>query len=261
MIFYFSGTGNSLYVAKNIAINQNEGIVPISKEMNYDKDLYEYTVNDNEKILFIFPIYAWGPPKIVLEFISKLKINNYKENYLCSIITCGENIGNAMNLLSKKLKERELNLNSGFSLVMPNNYMIAGDVFSKEESIKIIKAADSILDEINRLISNKEKNVFKIEKGPIPQFMTSIINPCFNKFAINSDKFYVNENCIGCKICEKVCNSKCIIVDKIPSWGSNCTQCLACINYCPKRAIEYGKSTIKKGRYTNPYIDMEEMTI
>ncbi|MGL6106751.1 EFR1 family ferrodoxin [Romboutsia sp.] len=261
MIFYFSGTGNSLYIAKDIATKQKEEILSISKEMNLNKDVYEYTLKDNEKIVFIFPIYAWAPPKIVLDFINKLKINNYKENYLCSIATCGENIGNAMDLLSKKLKEKELNLNSGFSLVMPNNYMIAGDVFSKEESIKIIKASDIVLEDINKIISNKEKNILKVAKGPMPQFMTSVINPCFNKFAINSKKFYVNDNCIGCKICEKVCNTKCITVDKVPSWGENCTQCLACINYCPKRAIEFGKNTYKKGRYTNPYIDIEEMNI
>ncbi len=76
MIFYFSGTGNSLYVAKNLSSNQGEELIAISKEMKQDKDFYEYDLKPGEKIIFVYPIYAWAPPAPVVKFISKIKFNS-----------------------------------------------------------------------------------------------------------------------------------------------------------------------------------------
>lgn len=259
VILYFSGTGNSLYAAKYIATAQKEEIISISEEMKLNKEVYDYNLKDDEKIIFIFPIYAWAPPKMVLDFISKLKLNNYKENYISAVATCAKNIGNTMELLNEKLNKNGLSLDSGFSVVMPTNYIIFGDVFTKEKNNEIIEASKPVLKNINKIISNLEKDKFNVEKGNMPKVLTSVINPLFNKFAIDTKKFYVTDDCIGCKICEKVCNNNCIKVDKTPVWGESCSQCLACINYCPKTAIQYGKGTVKKGRYTNSYIKSEEM--
>lgn len=261
MIFYFSGTGNSLYIAKQISTKQNERIISISKEVNQKKELYEYELEYDEKIIFAYPIYAWAPPKVVLDFISKLRLKNYNNNYICLVCTCGENIGDTVSIFSKKLKSIGLNLDSGFSLTMPNNYMVMGDVDDKDIGLKKIEYANTVLENINKVISNKEKGIFKVDKGPLPRVMTKIVNPMFNKFSIDTSRFYANNECIGCKICEKVCNTKTIKVDKKPVWGNECTGCLACINYCPKKAIQVGKSTLNKGRYINPYISIEEMTL
>ncbi|MGL5346232.1 MAG: EFR1 family ferrodoxin [Peptostreptococcaceae bacterium] len=261
MIFYFSGTGNSLYIAKYVANKQCEKIISVSKEMSLNKDNYEYKLDENEKVIFIYPIYAWAPPKIVLEFIGKLKFKNYKDNYVTAIATCGENIGDSMSLINNKLKAIGLDLNSGFSIAMPNNYMIMGDVEVDKNVLSKLEESDLILDNINSIIGSKLDNVLMIEKGPMPAFMTKVINPLFNISAINPRKFYADENCIGCKLCEKVCNVKNITVNEKPIWGKKCTGCLACINYCPKKAIQFGKSTLKKGRYVNPKINIEEMIL
>lgn len=261
MIFYFSGTGNSLYVAKNLSSNQGEELIAISKEMKQDKDFYEYDLKPGEKIIFVYPIYAWAPPAPVVKFISKIKLNNYKNNYLTAVVTCGENIGNNMKMLEKKLGAKGLKLNSGFSIVMPNNYIILGR--ADEDDIvnsKMSKALETI-GEVNNLIGDKVRDVFKVETGPMPKVMTAIANPIFNKLAINTKKFHVTDDCIGCKLCEQVCNTKCIKVDKVPKWGDNCCQCLACISYCPKEAIQYGKYTINKKKYKNPKIAVGEMKI
>lgn len=259
MIFYFSGTGNSLYIAKNIADNQKEKIISISKEMYLKKDIYEYELKSNENIVFVYPIYAWAPPKMVLEFIDKIKLKNYNDNYTIAVASCGENIGNSMNLLSNVLNNKGISLNSGFSIAMPNNYMVMGDVEPKDNIPKLIKEANTTLDKINNIINNKVDNVFQIEKGPMPGVMTKVINPLFNMNAINTKKFYADDNCNGCKICENICNTKTIKVSDKPIWGKECTGCFACINYCPQKSIQFGKATIKKGRYINPNIDINEM--
>lgn len=256
MIFYFSGTGNSHYIAKNIAQHNKEELVSIAMATN---KINEYTLSDNEIIGFVFPIYAWGPPRPVIEFINNLKLSNYKGNYVFSIATCGENIGNAMKVLEKTLRKKGIHLNSGYSISMPNNYIIMGDVDSKEIEKEKLLAAEETLKSVNRGIERRVKGEFITQKGSLPGLLTGIINPLFNKGTSNTKKFYANDNCTSCGICEKVCNCHNIKVDGKPLWGKQCTQCMACINYCPTKAIQYGKGTEKKGRYTNPNIRLSEV--
>jgi len=259
MIFYFSGTGNSLYVARKAARHNNEELISISSEVRSGKSLYEYELKDNEMIGFVFPVYAWAPPKMVLGFIENLKLKNYNKNYIFSIAVCGDNIGNTMDVLAEHLKRKGLNLDSGFSVKMPNNYIILGNVDPKELERKKLIEADETLESINKTIEQRISGVFQVEKGPMPWFLTGVINPLFNKKAVDTRKFHVNDNCNGCGICEKVCNCGTIKVKDKPSWGWDCTQCLSCIHYCPQKAIQYGKSTAGKGRYTNPNIKIDEM--
>ena len=259
MIFYFTGTGNSLYAAKSIAQHNNEKLVSISNVLNIADEFYEYNLKKNEIIGFVFPIYAWGPPKIVLEFIEKLKLNNYQNNYIFSVATCGGSIGNTMKVIKDHLKKNDVNLSSGFSIKMPNNYILMGDVDSKEIEKEKLSAADGTLKNINNIIEQRRKGVFIVEKGFLPWLLTGFINPMFNKNTIDTTKFYVNEDCTSCGICEKVCNCNNIKVNEKPQWGKRCVQCLACIHYCPTKAIQYGKGTEKKGRYTNPNINIDEV--
>lgn len=253
MIFYFSGTGNSLYAAKSIAQHNKEELVSIASAVNSGKEVFEYSLGDNETVGFVYPVYAWGPPIMVSDFIEKLKLNNLKDNYIFSVVTCGDNIGNTMKVLNRCLEKKGLKLHSGFSVRMPNNYIIMGNVDSKELEKEKLAAADVTLKNINHWIEQRAEG-FWVEKGPVPWLLTGLINPLFNKNALDTSKFAANDKCTGCGICEKVCNSQTITVNDRPQWGERCTQCLACIHYCPTQAIQYGKATEKKGRYTHPEV-------
>jgi len=262
MIFYFTGTGNSLQVAKNMSNYHEEKIFSIASLMHKEEEYYEYTLGDNEKVGFVFPVYAWGAPKIVLDFIIKLKLNNLRDNYVFAVATCGENIGNTMRYFGKALKRSKIPLHSGFSVVMPNNYMIMGmNVDPIEASNKKLLKIDKTLNDINQVIEAKLKCVFELRRGYFPELLTPIVNPLFTKFSMNTKKFFAKDNCNSCGICEKVCNTKTIKVDIKPTWGDKCTQCLACINLCPVRAIEYGTGTIRRGRYKNPNISIDELGV
>ncbi len=255
MIFYFSGTGNSLYAAKTIACKQGEALISISSAVNSSKAFYEYELGENEIIGFVYPVYAWGPPAVVLAFIKKLKLKKYRENYTFSVATCEKNIGNTVKVLDACLWKAGLKLDSGFSIKMPNNYILLGDVDAKEIENEKLLAAEKRLERINEVIRQRVKGVFEVEKGFFPQLLTGVINPIFYRHAIDPGMFYAEDHCIGCGTCKKVCNCNNIKVDGKPQWGRRCTQCLACIHYCPTRAVQYGKTTRKKGRYTNPYVD------
>lgn len=261
MIFYFSGTGNSLQVAKNIGEHNDEKLISIAAESSSNNADFEYILKDNETIGFVYPVYAWAPPKMVINFIHKLKLNNYRDNYIFSVATCGGNIGNTMKVMMDALKKKNLNLNSGFSITMPNNYIIMGDVDSKEIEEKKLLAAQEALKSINNTIKERKKQVFQVVRGSMPGILTSVINPIFNKGAMNTQKFYAKDSCTSCGICESVCNCSTIKVEGKPKWGKECTQCLACIHLCPVRAIEYGKGTERKGRYKNPNVSVDEMRV
>lgn len=261
MIFYFSGTGNSLQVAKSIGEYNEEKLISIAGEMNSKNSDYRYALKEDETIGFVYPVYAWGPPKMVLNFIEKLNFNNYKDNYIFSVATCGENVGNTMKTMSNALKKKNLNLNSGFSIVMPNNYIVMGDVDSKENEEKKLLSAEEALKNINLIIKERKKDVFQVVKGFMPWVLSSIINPLFNKGTNNTKRFYADDICISCGICESVCNCNSIKVEGKPKWGNECTQCLACIHLCPVKAIQYGKATEKKGRYKNPNVSIDEMKV
>jgi Fe-S-cluster-containing hydrogenase component 2 len=249
MIFYFSGTGNSFHVATEVAKSQGQLPVSIAKEL--DKGTHEYQLNKNELVGFIYPIYAWGPPKIVLDFIRKIKINGEKP-YVFSISTCGSNEGNATHLLQKALRLRGLSLDSAFSLVMPGNYVIGQDICSKDEAEKILKSADERLKAINDVIEKRQTGVFQLISGSNAFLHTDVINPLFNRFARSTKNFYATDVCTHCHLCEKICPVHSITVREKPMWSKDCTQCLACINRCPVKAIQYGTHTADRGRYVFP---------
>ena len=132
MIFYFSGTGNSLYAAQKVAEICDEKLISIADEMNTWKDL-RYSLGEDERIGFVYPVYSWQPPSTVLDFVKNLKIDNYHNNFVFSISTCSGDEGYTTDTLSKAIAKRGLKMNSAFTLLMPNNYIIGIDVESPEE--------------------------------------------------------------------------------------------------------------------------------
>lgn len=251
MIFYFSGTGNSLYAAKTIALLQGEQLISISNAFKDEKTSYEYEVKENELLGFVFPVYAWAPPEIVLDFISKLKLSGGRP-YIFSLCTCGDEEGNTSVVLHKALAKKDLQIDSAFTLIMPNNYIIGFDVDSKEREQEKLKNAEQKLQNINAILSKRQKGVLNLIPGKLAGLKTVIVNPLFNSFARSTKPFFATDKCTRCGICERVCPVHTITVLDKPLWGKSCTQCLACIHHCPVQAIQYGKGTARKGRYVHP---------
>ncbi|GFZ31032.1 4Fe-4S ferredoxin [Clostridium zeae] len=262
MIFYFSGTGNSLYVAKTIAKNIGDDYTSIASIINASSEEYVYCLKENEAIGFVFPTYAWATPKVVEAFIDKLILKNYKDNFIYSIATCGGNSGNLLKAFGKLIKEKNMNLNSGFVVRMPNNYIISSDIDNEKITEEKLSKAKEYIEYISENIKSRRANVFESVNAFYDKPLTKLVSPLFNKFALNNTKkFYVNSNCTSCGLCEKICVSNTIKVSVKPVWGDKCTQCLACINWCPVKAIQYGKGTEKRKRYNNKNISANELVI
>lgn len=251
MIFYFSGTGNSLYAAKNIANAQNEALVSIAKEMDKGKEELKYKLAKDELLGFVYPVYAWGPPKIVIDFIRIMKIEACNA-YIFSLSTCGDEEGRTTYILNKALNEKGLSLDSAFTIQMPNNYILGFNIDPIDVEALKLERAEIKLTEINKIISERQSGVNMTIPGKLAKIKSSFVNPLFNKFAVNTKNFYVTDDCKKCGLCETICPVHTININIKPIWGKSCTQCLACINSCPERAIQCGKGTLRKGRYVHP---------
>jgi ferredoxin/flavodoxin len=252
MIFYFTGTGNSLYAAQYLSHKLDESLISIAAELNSGKPL-EFNLSPDEKVGFVYPVYAWQPPYMVINFVKALKFKTYHNNYLFSVSTCGDEEGYTTRVLNKSLRRKGLKLNSAFSLVMPNNYMIGSyNLDSEAEVEKKLTAAEDRLAEISSAIKTKQDCLFDTVIGSQAFKKSYITNYFFKKSAMDTKKFHATDNCTACGLCAEICNTKNIVVDSKPLWGNNCVQCFACINRCPEAAIQYGKQTQLKGRYINP---------
>lgn len=252
MIFYFSGTGNSYATARFLSDKLGESLIDISQALQ--KNELEYILQENEKLGFVFPIYAWAPPKAVMDFVKKIKINSKKQPYTFGVCTCGQSAGKAMDILEDALRKKNIVLDSGFSVVMPDNYVVMFQVEPLAKQAEIFRKAEETKKRILWAIKQEKQGFFRVKKGKAGGFLTMAINPPFQRFATKTKPFHVTGDCIGCGLCERVCTDGCIQLKQgIPLWTKEkCNMCLACINRCPQEAIEYGKKTKEKGRYVHP---------
>lgn len=255
MIFYFSGTGNSKWIAREISVVQHERLISIADEMTNPDAAFQYRLTDNEMIGFVFPVYSWAPPAIVMDFIDKIRFENFRNPYMFFVCTCGDEVGLTVDIINKAAGKRGWSFNAGFSVIMPNNYVcLPGfDTDPKELEEKKLSEAVPAVGHINALLTARESDVFEYRKGSWPCFKSRIINPLFNKYQVTAKPFFATDSCISCGLCEKACPVHNIrVVDK-PVWGEFCTSCLACYHVCPQQAVQYGKATRNKHQYFNPH--------
>ncbi|WP_455539344.1 EFR1 family ferrodoxin [Terrisporobacter sp.] len=245
MIFYFTGTGNSLMAAKQIAKETGDELINISECIKNGK--YSFTTKKDEKVGFVFPVYYYTIPSMVKIFIEKLELNH--KGYTYALITCGGSISGAGGMLNKNLKTKGINLDQVYSVVMPDNAVLYYNVDTEEKTNEIIKNAKSSINEIITLI--KKEDTASINSS----ILSNVGNFAYSHMN-KTKKFYTTDKCISCGICAKNCPDEAIeIIDKKVKWvKSRCSKCSACINRCPVRAIEYGSKTNKRNRYVNPIL-------
>ncbi|MBE7066076.1 MAG: 4Fe-4S dicluster domain-containing protein [Ruminococcaceae bacterium] len=256
MIFYFSATGNSKYVAKKIAAETSDVVYSITEVMQSEK--YSYSTKPGERIGFVIPVYYYGVPAIVEEFIKKMEITDRynSQHYIFTVLTCGGSTGNAGKMLSKLLDSRNIEVTSRFSVKMVDNYVILYDLPKEEEINEIMLRADVSINKICKKIKAGVVGDFDKIKGVLPGIVTPIIYSAY-KHGRKTEKFYVEDHCKSCGLCTIACPENAIRMTGIgprmrPVWvADKCSQCLACLHRCPVSAIQYGKKTSKHGRFYN----------
>ena len=245
MIFYFSGTGNSAWAARQLARLTGDEACDITVVNELPN------LNSARQIGFVFSVYAWGVPEIMANFAEKLPKVQFFTFGLC---TCGGDAGLAMKQFFKLYP-----LSSSYSLVMPNNYIIGSDTDEEGKIRQKITAARAELGRISGEIRRQEK-VYRVHEGGLAGVKSHLANFGFNKFARSAKHFFAEDSCNGCGLCAANCPAHAITLrEGKPVWAAQCYQCLRCINECPRQAIQYGKSTAGRRRYTiREYLPQDE---
>lgn len=257
-IYYFSGTGNSLAVARDLASNLKGDVElsPIAEELKKE------IIDINEDCVgIVYPVYFEGTPLIVSRFIEKINADN--GTYFFGVATYGGMAAGAMNHLAAKLRPKGIKLSSGFVIQMPGNYAPMYDAFSKELQDKVFTKEKIKIKEIADIIN--DRNELPLENGNIITriLLTEIGHRIFTrKFPIQDKNFYANEQCSSCGTCEKVCPVGNIVLENgSPKWQHHCEQCFACFHWCPEKSIQCGSKTVKRVRYHHPEIKLKDILI
>ncbi len=243
--FYFTATGNSLYVAKRIGGE----LYSIPRMLKEEKNEFE-----DEVIGFVFPCYGFGGPRIVADFIQKSKL---KAKYFFAIMTYGNIAASGLKHLAEVGSEAGIQFNYTNEILMIDNYLPLfkiEDQLEKESSKKIEEKLDQIIGDIN---SRQEK---LISKGFFSDILSKPIHNLSEKFHHDDGdkRFIVQDKCNSCKICAQVCPTSNINVNLKPEFLHKCEGCYACIHHCPQNAIHL-KSERSTARFINRSVKLREI--
>ena len=268
-VYYFSGTGNSLVLAKLVAERLGGDLIPIASIADWEK--IEPTA---DVIGITFSVYYADAPNIVRRFAEKLC--NAEGKYIFAIANYGGAAGASLVTLDRILRSHGAALSAGFGMHMPQN------AFRKAWEIKklVYRQAEKRIAFVGRAVQARRTGFFY--SGPLLQAITApLLGWMKRAVALHLEKvsntpspsgltveqlmplcgssFAVDEKCTGCGTCAQVCSVHNIeIVDMKPVWQNHCGNCYACFNWCPTNAI-HGPLADTGYRYHHPDVNVQDI--
>lgn len=227
VIYYFSGAGNSLRIARDLAARLGvSSLIRVSEAMDSDQ------FPAGERVGVVFPVIMMGIPNIISRFLSRVTAG--RNTYLFAVAANGGMMAGSLHQVAGILSSRGLALSAGFSVIP---HALAADQTAWEQR----------LSEISETIRKKAL-------VPVPQasfkdryILTGIGNRMAKLGMPFSDRgFRANEACDGCDVCAQICPVRNVtLAGGRPVWHHHCEMCLACLHWCPQQAILFGKDTAK----------------
>ncbi len=251
MIIYFTGTGNSLTTARILAGSLDDEAFHINEAVDMDPS--------QEKIIgLVYPCYYNDMPNAVKDFVKKFKFN--KTTYIFGILTHGGDPGNSIHTFQALLAEKGLDLSYGNDILMPVNSRIMYGRVTTDIQIRV-KNQKKIVKRFTSDVSSRRKNSTGFKKKMVPAIMSNLSNSSLGKRLVM--KKVDSDRCIQCGTCVKVCSLKNIKIkkDKVLI-GKSCTDCLACMHWCPKAAIGFGRRNVKREQqYHHPNVKLKDIIL
>lgn len=243
VIYYFSSTGNSLYVAREL-----QKIIPDTELRSIADALHENTPTVNaERIGFVFPMHYFGLPMQVERFLEKLTI--MESPYIFAVVTCGVPYwGRPFIDMEKILSTKNCRVYGKWYLRLVSNYIPYRDIAADWRiSVRAWLA--------KRKIKKIAESVNNMDNHDTWQILRKICADYHERWKESQsqidDNFQCNkEKCTACRLCERICPQENITCqDGYPIWHHDCVECLGCLHICPVQAIDYGEITKGRKRY------------
>ena len=252
-LFFYTGTGNSLWTARTLADELGEAqIYPISRTGS------DSVRSEADAVGIIFPVHIWGLPRRVIAFINALAVD--PDKYYFAIAVNAGQVAATLLQMRKLMKDKGLLLAAGFEIAMPSNYIPWGGPGPEDKRRRRISAARGKIGRIAVMVAGREQR--PVEKGPLWQnVLFSWLNKLAFPYVPAMDKsFWVDEKCNTCNICTNICPCGNVeMKTDRPVWLHHCEQCLACIQWCPQEAIQFGKKTPNYERYHHPDVKLKDI--
>lgn len=253
LLLYFSGTGNSLALAKDLQ-KKLEGY-----EIRAITDIVRAgEIIEAEEIGIVTPVYMFSAPHIVLKALKLIRAD-----FIFAVANNGGGPGRTLVQINSKLKKQNQKLTLGVEIRMPDNYLPFGGKPSDEKIAEYFAEAEKKIAFTVDAVKNRSAHYDKktpwwqiyLMPGPFYWMGYVLVKWLDLGFTLNRKK------CTGCTICETVCPVNNISMkEKTPKWKQACEQCYACIQWCPTKAIDYvGPMTRGKERYQHPQITLAEI--
>lgn len=251
-ILYFSGTGNSLFISKELNSRlEDSNITPISSYRN------QKNINlEEDNIVIISPVYFFKLPDLVKDFVNRLQIK--KNTQVWGVVTCGGNSGYALNELKNIIEKKGVDFLGGSNVILADNSILSNSGINKihELNEKALSKIDTLSKYINNGASIGIKDYYTFKNRSMASLMKW---GAYSLFHMDKKKCDIKK-CNNCGLCIKICpQNKITLKDNYPYWNCRCTECFACINWCPKSAINFGRTITSDKQYTNPKIKLDEI--
>ena len=233
IIFYFTGTGNSLFAARKIAEGVSAKLISIPQAIQNQQTYSEDCIG------FVYPQYANGLPKMVRSFIVS---NSFEANYIFAVdLYAGIHI-NALGEIAGVIP-----INYGAYLKTPFNFI---HMFNSTKNPRAVLAkTEKRIEEIIVDIMDRKTNVIR------PRKSVGNATKYFGEARIK----LLPDSCTKCGICVNVCPASNIEVGEALHFGNNCETCYACVNLCPEHAIYSNNVSLKRRQYRNPFVSIDDI--
>ncbi len=249
MILYFSGSGNSLAIARQLAEKLDERTMSLYDALAVD-------LQDEKRIGLVYPTYWLDAPMAVKQLVAQLTLP--QKAYTFIIITCGALTNNAIWSVRKLLKQKDVQVSYSHKIRVPDSSALAFGRNPNEQAWKFDKYASRIDLIANEILEGKQRLHFSgfdplgwiLNTPSVSRKVYRLTLP-----AVQSDR------CVGCEICTKVCPQANIqLSDGKAFIGDRCTMCLSCVHFCPHQAVELGgKPTLVERQYHHPSIVLKDL--
>ncbi len=246
MIFYFSGTGNSLQAARALC---GPGEEPLDLALCLREGRTSFALGEGEELGFVCPVYYAGLPSVVLDFVERLELQGAPA-WCYGVLTCASSPAGAAGMLEQALAARGVRLDAAYTVVMPENDSIHYTISPEEERDRILAEAETALGLVRECVKGRVKLGLSIP--PRGRLLTEQAYPYYEKDR-ETARFWIDEQCVGCGVCVRRCPARAMEMEgDRPRWVKDkCILCMACLR-CG--AVQYGETTVGKKRYVNPIL-------